>query len=181
MVIVKTAVPGVSEQALARFTQRARKSAGLRGEVNVVLTSTREARAFNRRFRGKDAPTDVLSFPPAQPSIRKHRVPTDHWPLTTDHYSGDIVICTPIAARNARRFGHSAAQELKILILHGLLHLAGYDHEHDSGRMARREEKLRRDLGLSNGLIRRSEAPTANDRRPTTKGRRGQRPARSRR
>lgn len=153
MIIIRKAAPGVSEQALARFAQRARKAAGLRGQVNVVLTSSRDMRALNRRFRGKDKPTDVLSFPPL--------------PVVAEAFSGDIVISTDIACRNARLYQHAPAQELKILILHGMLHLAGYDHESDGGEMARREERLRRELGLSNGLIRR----TTDDRRPTANDR----------
>ena len=139
MIIIRKAAPGVSEQALSRFAQRARRAAGLRGQVNVLLTSSRDLRALNRRFRGKDKPTDVLSFPPV--------------PMVADAFSGDIVISTEIACRNARRYQHAPAQELKILILHGMLHLAGYDHESDRGEMARREEGLRRELGLGNGLI----------------------------
>jgi probable rRNA maturation factor len=143
MIIIRKAAPGISEQALARFAQRARKAAGLRGQVNVVLTSSRDIRALNRRFRGKDKPTDVLSFPPL--------------PVVADAFSGDIVISADIACRNARLYRHAPAQELKILILHGMLHLAGYDHESDGGEMARKEERLRRELGLSNGLIRRTD------------------------
>ena len=123
MIIIRKAAPGISEQALARFAQRARKAAGLRGQVNVVLTSSRDMRALNRRFLGKDRPTDVLSFPPL--------------PVVAEAFSGDIVISTDIACRNARLYQHAPAQELKILILHGMLHLAGYDHESDGGEMAR--------------------------------------------
>jgi probable rRNA maturation factor len=162
MVIVKKAARGVSEQALVRFTQRARKAAGLRGKVNVLLTSSRDVRALNRRFRGKDKPTDVLSFPPV--------------PAVAHEFSGDIVISTEIAARNARLYQHDPAQELKILILHGMLHLAGLDHERDRGQMARTEERLRRELNLADGLIRRSErvahAPSrvqADGQKPTAK------------
>jgi probable rRNA maturation factor len=167
MVIMKKAVPGVSEQALARFIQQARKATGLRGKVNVVLTSSRDIRALNLRFRGHDEPTDVLSFPPI--------------PAVAKEFAGDIVISAEIAARNARLYQHAPAQELKILILHGMLHLAGFDHEQDRGRMARQEERFRRELGLANGLIRRTEArkapprksrrQQANDQRPTTNDR----------
>jgi probable rRNA maturation factor len=143
MVIIKKAAPGISAPALARFAQRARKAAGLRGQVNVVLTSSRALRALNRRFRGKDKPTDVLSFPSV--------------PVVADRFSGDIVISIEIASRNARLYQHAPAQELKILIVHGMLHLAGYDHESDGGAMARQEERLRRELGLSDGLIGRTE------------------------
>ncbi|MBZ5568700.1 MAG: rRNA maturation RNase YbeY [Acidobacteriia bacterium] len=162
MVMIKKAAPGVSESALTRFIQRARKAAGLRGQANVLLTSSRNLRVLNRRFRGIDKPTDVLSFPPI--------------PAVARQFSGDIVISADIAARNARLYQHTLAQEVKILILHGMLHLAGYDHESDRGQMARKEERLRRELGLSNGLIRRTEdgalspsrATEAVDRRPST-------------
>ncbi len=143
MVIIRKAAPQISERALARFTERARRAAGLRGQVNVVLTSSRDLRALNRRFRGHDQPTDVLSFPPI--------------PLVAAEFSGDIVISVEIALRHARLYQHAPAVELKILILHGMLHLAGLDHESDRGRMARTEERLRRQLGLSNGLIRRAQ------------------------
>ncbi len=143
MVIIRKAAKGISERALARFAQRARQAAGLCGQVNVVLTSSRDIRALNRRFRGKDKPTDVLSFPPI--------------PVVADEFSGDIVISADIASRNARLYRHAPAQELKIMILHGMLHLAGFDHESDRGEMARTEERLRRELGLSDGLIRRAD------------------------
>jgi probable rRNA maturation factor len=143
MIIIRKVAPGISGQALARFAQRARKAVGLCGQVNVVLTSSRDIRDLNRRFRGKDKPTDVLSFPPV--------------PVVADAFSGDIVISTDIACRNARLYQHASSRELKILILHGMLHLAGYDHESDHGEMARQEERLRRQLGLSNGLIRRTK------------------------
>ena len=158
MVIVKKAVRGVSEKALARFAQQARRATGLRGKVNVVLTSSRDLRALNRRFRGHDKPTDVLSFPPV--------------PLVAQEFAGDIVIAAEIAARNARLYQHAPAQELKILILHGMLHLAGFDHERDRGKMARQEERLRRELNLTDGLIRRAERKEAVGRRPATNGRR---------
>jgi probable rRNA maturation factor len=159
MVIVKKALRGASEKALARFAQQARKATGLRGKVNVVLTSSRDLRALNRRFRGDDKATDVLSFP----SVSR----------VAGEFAGDIVISAEMAARNARFYQHAPAQELKILILHGMLHLAGFDHERDRGLMARKEERLRRELGLTDGLIRRTaERPTANDRRPSTNDRR---------
>ena len=140
--IVHKALPGVSQPALARFTERARRAARLRGQVNVLLASSREVRALNRQYRGKDKPTDVLSFPSL--------------PALAEDFAGDIAIASDIAAANARRFGHDAQHEIKILILHAILHLAGFDHESDDGRMARKEERLRRDLGLAAGLIART-------------------------
>ena len=135
---------GVSQAALARFAGQARRSAGLDGSVNVVISHDRELRALNRRYRGKDRATDVLSFP----SI----------PSLDGHFAGDVVVSAQTAARNARALGHPVAAELKILILHGMLHLAGYDHERDNGRMARTEERLRRRFHLPVALIARSSS-----------------------
>ena len=147
MVILKRKLEGVSSETLARFAVRARRAARLRGEVEILVAGDRELRALNRRFCRQDRPTDVLSFPAA-----------DHNGL-----AGDIAISATTARRNARRFGHPLADELKVLILHGILHLAGYDHEHDRGEMARREEHLRRALGLPMALIGRSHG---RERRP---------------
>jgi probable rRNA maturation factor len=138
VVIVHSKVQGVSARAVERFTTRAKREAGVRGEVGVLVTSSAELRRLNRRFRGKDKATDVLSFP------------------SCDRITGDIAISAEFGARNARRFGHSPADELKILILHGLLHLAGCDHETDGGEMARKEARLRRTLGLPTALIERT-------------------------
>jgi len=145
MVILRKRVGGLSESALERFVARAKRAARLRGTVNVLVTTSHELRILNRRFRGKDGPTDVLSFPPI-------------FGLVKD-FAGDIAISADIAAQNARRLGHSAADEVRILTLHGLLHLAGYDHERDGGEMASREERLRNTLGLPIGLIARKQQP----------------------
>jgi probable rRNA maturation factor len=107
------------------------------------VTSSRELQRLNHRFRGKNKPTDVLSFP-AMPGL-------------IQSFAGDVAISAEIAARNARRLGHTAAEEIRILTLHGLLHLAGYDHELDGGEMERKEARLRKALGLPVGLIERSE------------------------
>jgi probable rRNA maturation factor len=158
MVILRKSVPGLSQAPLARFVARAVRASGLRGGVNVLVTSAQELRALNRRFRGQDQPTDVLSFPAA--------------PLSDQAFVGDIAIAAEIALRNARLLGHSAAEEIKILTLHGMLHLAGYDHEQDHGEMARKEETLRRALGLPSALIKRTAAAP----RPTQKIRKKPRP-----
>jgi probable rRNA maturation factor len=152
LVILQKRVVGLTELALDRFVARARRAAGLRTAVNVLVTSNAELQELNRRFRGKDQPTDVLSFPalPLKP-----------------RYAGDIAISAEIAAHNARAMGHTAAEEIKILALHGILHLRGYDHERDRGKMARREEKLRRDLRLPIGLIERAEQLGPGPRRRT--------------
>jgi probable rRNA maturation factor len=99
-------------------------------------------KSLNRRFRGKDKPTDVLSFP-ADPDARKQ-------------FAGEIAISAEIATKNARALGHSPAEEVKILVLHGILHLRGYDHECDNGQMDRREKQLRAKLHLPLGLIERA-------------------------
>jgi probable rRNA maturation factor len=114
-----------------------------RGELSVALVSDARVRALNRQYRGKDAATDVLSFPaaPTAPGIG---------------YLGDIVIARGVARRQARAAGQAEANEWRILALHGLLHLLGYDHETDNGAMARAERRLRRRGGLGDGLIERS-------------------------
>jgi probable rRNA maturation factor len=145
LVIVRKRVAGLSEIALARFVTRARRAARLHGAVNVLLTSKRELRTLNSRFRGKDRPTDVLSFPPVFGLV--------------NGFAGDVAISAEIATQNARLLGHSPAEEVKILALHAMLHLAGYDHEHDQGEMARTEERLRKSLRLPAGLIDRSREP----------------------
>ena len=159
MVILEKKLRGVSAAALSRFAARAQRAAGLRGRVEILVTGSAEVRRLNRRFRRHDRATDVLSFPAAGNGVRASRPDPE--------VAGDIAISVEVAARNARRFGHSAAAEVKILILHGLLHLAGLDHEddRDHGRMSRREEKLRRKLGLPASLIRRSSSAAAR-RRP---------------
>ena len=116
--------------------------AAARGTVTIALVRDRRMRTLNRTWRGKDAATDVLSFPSGDdPGPAKHL--------------GDLVISRDTAARQARAEGHSLATELRILALHGLLHLLGYDHERDSGRMARIERRLRRQGGLPTSLIER--------------------------
>jgi len=142
VVIFQKRVADLTELALNRFVARARRAAGLKGLVNVLLTSSAEMKSLNRRFRGKDKPTDVLSFP-AEPDAQKR-------------FAGEIAISTEIAAQNAWALRHSLAEEVKILVLHGVLHLRGYDHECDNGQMARREEQLRAKLHLPLGLIERA-------------------------
>ena len=112
-----------------------------RGEIALAIVSDARIRALNRQFRRKDQPTDVLSFPSDTPD-----------------FLGDLVIAEGVALRQAREAGHSYAVELKVLALHGLLHLLGYDHHDpaDGGRMARIERALRRKGGLRAGLIERA-------------------------
>lgn len=144
MVTIETKLNGVSEASLQRFVASARRAARVRGDVHVLVISSRRMQTLNRQFRGKDAPTDVLSFP-ALPEVARD-------------FAGDIVVCATIAATNARRLHHDLAQELKVLILHGVLHLAGHDHESDHGEMAMLEHRLRKQLRLKDGLIERHTA-----------------------
>ena len=129
---------GVSAAQLQRFARRAQTLARVTGEVDILISSNTRLRDLNRRFRHKNKPTDVLSFP--RPS------------------GGDIAISAQIALDNAHHYGHSLAAELKILVLHGMLHLAGYDHESDNGRMARAEARLRSQLKLPASLIDRAHS-----------------------
>jgi probable rRNA maturation factor len=136
-----------------------------RGVVTVALVSDARVRALNRRFRKKDAPTDVLSFP-NRPNASE---PGAH------PYLGDVVIAAGVARRQARDAGHSIDTELRVLALHGLLHLLGYDHERDAGRMARLERRLRHKGGLREGLIERGSARRGSERAPRTDVRRASR------
>ena len=150
MVIMRIPVAGVTSLSLSRFAARACRAARLKGSLGVLVTNNREMRLLNKRFRRKNKPTDVLSFPPM--------TNTAHASGRREHAAGDLAISAQIAASNARCLGHSTSDEVKVLILHGILHLAGYDHESDHGQMARKEQKLRKSLGLPAGLIERSAA-----------------------
>jgi len=144
-VILQKNVVGLSEGSLSRFVMRARRESGLRGRVNVLVTGSAAMRTLNARFRGKNKATDVLSFPSAQAL-----------PAGRPDFAGEIAISADIAAQNAARLGHSVASEVKLLALHGILHLAGMDHEHDNGQMARKEAELRRVLRLPATLTERA-------------------------
>jgi probable rRNA maturation factor len=129
-------VDDISHKALERFVAVVRRAARLKGDVNVLLTNDRKMRGLNRRFRRKDKSTDVLSFASLS--------------------GGDIAISLPLAKQNARALGHDVGDELKILILHGALHLKGHDHESDNGAMARLEQRLRKKLALPLSLTERA-------------------------
>ena len=125
--------------------------ARLRGELAIALVTDRHIQKLNRQYRGKDAATDVLSFASdPDPGFVGPRIP-DRGPRPL----GDLVIATGVARRQARQHGHSYATELRVLALHGFLHLLGYDHDdpEDRGRMGRAEARLRRRGGLNEGLI----------------------------
>ena len=109
--------------------------------IACLIADDAELRRLNRQFRGKNYATDVLSFPAAEPN----------------GLAGDIAISIDRARAQAAEHGHSLDDELRILMLHGALHLAGMDHETDSGEMARAEARWRKRLGLPGGLIERSQ------------------------
>lgn len=134
---------GLSRVGLVRFVKRAQAAVGLAGEVDVLLANDRTLRRLNREFRGKDKATDVLSFPAAEKFAAAH--------------AGDLAISLETAARQAQEHGHSLRDEVRVLLLHGLLHLSGMDHETDRGAMAAREAELRKMLSLPSGLIARVE------------------------
>lgn len=126
-------------QHVAEEFQRVLK---LRGGLNILLTSSDQIKRLNRQYRKKNKATDVLSFP-APENLRKE-------------VAGDLAISVDIAADYAQRLGHSLTQELCVLILHGMIHLAGHDHETDNGEMAALEAKLRKRFGLPMSLIERA-------------------------
>jgi probable rRNA maturation factor len=133
-----------SKTELARFLVRARRAAGVPGRIEVLLAGDDTLTRLNREYRRKNVATDVLSFPALVIPGHASRV------------AGDLAISIDTAARQAEAHGHELEDELKILILHGVLHLAGHDHERDDGEMRRLEQRLRRQLDLPAGLIERA-------------------------
>jgi probable rRNA maturation factor len=145
--VVEQGVRGAKAKGLGAWLARA-APASAHGNVTVAIVPDAKVRQLNSVYRRIDAPTDVLSFP----SRAEARVKGP--PLAP--FLGDIVIARGIARKQAKILGHSLTTELRVLALHGLLHLLGYDHENDDGRMARTEARLRRKAGLPLGLIARS-------------------------
>ena len=135
------AASALGKRDLNRFLASAIEVLGLTGEFSVLLTGDEQLRALNLQFRGKDKPTDVLSFPALAEPARG---------------GGDLAISLETASVQAADHGHPLQMEVKLLILHGLLHLAGYDHEHDNGQMRRRETLLRKQFDLPAGLVERT-------------------------
>ena len=124
--------------------------------VTICLVSSADIAKWNRAYRGKNKPTDVLSFTTDEPGVKQQigKLPRKRTAAKSSEgaatpYWGDIAIAPAIARQNARRFGREFNDEMRILILHGILHLMGYDHETDNGQMERREMRLRRQLGLA--------------------------------
>jgi probable rRNA maturation factor len=149
MILIEPAIQAkygraVRRRALTAFLAQAADAARLEGEISVLLTTDKDIRRLNLAFRKQDKATDVLSFP----------APDAVGPLA--RAAGDLAISVETAARQAEEAGHALHAELEVLLLHGVLHLAGYDHEADNGQMARREAALQRKFGLSPGLIERT-------------------------
>jgi len=138
----------VATRPLTDFLGRVRSALRLGDrDLTVCLVSDASIARLNREFRGKPSPTDVLSFPVNGHAARRRARRSSSSPSSTS-YLGDIAISLEAARRNAARFGRTFPQELRVLILHGVLHLLGYDHETDRGRMDRIERRLRAELGL---------------------------------
>ena len=127
-------------RAIERFARRLQKEVAGGSPFDTLITGDAELRRLNRAFRKKDYTTDVLSFPATGPGL------------------GDVAISLGRARAQAREFGHSIEQEVSVLMLHGVLHLLGHDHEVDRGRMARLEKRWRAKLGLPTGLIERVQS-----------------------
>jgi probable rRNA maturation factor len=140
------AARALGKRDLNHFLRSAAEAVGLTGEFSVLLAGDERLRALNLQFRGLDKPTDVLSFPASQDSPSAGQ-------------GGDLAISLETAAAQAAAYGHNLQIEVKVLILHGLLHLAGYDHESDRGRMRRRETVLRKQFDLPAGLVERTRRP----------------------
>jgi probable rRNA maturation factor len=127
----------VRPRVIQSFARKLEREVAKGARFDCLVTGDAELRRLNAQFRGKDYATDVLSFPGSEGHL------------------GDLAISAVRARAQAREFGHSTEDELRILMLHGVLHLLGMDHEADNGRMARAERGWRRELGLPNGLIER--------------------------
>ena len=138
MIVNRQRTVRVARRPLEKFLHRVEKELGLgRADVTVCFVSDREIARMNERYRRKKGPTDVLSFPAG---MRRR---------TGNAYLGDIAIAPETARRYAKKNARSLNSELRVLVLHGVLHLLGYDHETDHGQMNRLENKLRRTFGLS--------------------------------
>lgn len=162
MVLNRQRAVRVPLRQLTDFLARARHALRLPADaLTVCLVTNAQMARWNRAYRGKNGPTDVLSFLADTPVQRRIRNPirapkrkfakdrVSFAPFTSAaSYLGDIAIAPALARDNARRFGRTLNNELRVLILHGILHLMGYDHETDNGQMERRERRLRHALGI---------------------------------
>jgi probable rRNA maturation factor len=139
LIIYRRPPATLKRSRLEKFARAVRAQVAHGREFHCLVTGDAELRSLNLRFRGKDAATDVLSFPSGASD-----------PI------GEIAVSLGRARAQARERGHSIEEEVCVLLLHGILHLLGMDHETDSGQMARREIRWQRKLGLPTGLIERT-------------------------
>ncbi len=154
MILNRQRAVRVARRPLELFLARVRKELGLgEADVTVCLVSDAEIARMNEAFRKKKGPTDVLSFPAAERrgpvSLRRARKRASQHDPRRRQFLGDIAISPSTARRNAKQLGRTLPSELQILILHGVLHLLGYDHETDRGEMDRVERRLRQRFGLT--------------------------------
>lgn len=139
LVLFRRAGNAIDRRQIRQFASRLRAEVAGGRAFSCLVTDDRELRRLNGHFLGKNYPTDVLSFPSGG-----------------GDGLGDIAISSNRAAEQARRFGHTIDDEIRILMLHGVLHLLGMDHDTDKGTMARVEKRWRKKLGLQAGLIERA-------------------------
>lgn len=146
MIVNRQRNVSIARKEFNLFLERIRQELRLeRAEISVALVSDAEMSRLNKAYRNKIGPTDVLSFP-AQAGVHRS---SNRRSLAGVRFLGDIAIAPATARRYARRNGRTLAHELRVLLLHGVLHLLGYDHETDQGQMNRVERKLQRRLGLA--------------------------------
>jgi probable rRNA maturation factor len=138
-VLFRRAAGGIDRRAIREFAAILRETVAADKSFSFLITDDRELKRLNRQFLGQDYPTDVLSFPSGN-----------------GDQLGDIAISTHRALEQAAELGHTPEDEIRILMLHGVLHLLGMDHETDNGTMERAEKKWRAKLGLPAGLIERA-------------------------
>jgi probable rRNA maturation factor len=158
MIVNRQSGISVPLRDMQKFLTRARRRLRLpKDAVTICLVTDAQIARWNRAYRGKNKPTDVLSFPANASEPKRSRAKPTRERFATapaaanksTSYLGDIAIAPAVAKRNASDLGRSFSAEMRILILHGMLHLMGYDHESDEGQMDRREKRLRRELGLA--------------------------------
>ena len=151
MILNRQRAARLARRPLELFLRRVWDELGLEGaDVTICLVSEAEIARMNEAFRKKKGPTDVLSFPAAKGG-KPVAIPIGRARRSSPkgRYLGDVAISPATARRNAKSYGRTLGSEIRILILHGVLHLLGYDHETDRGAMNRLEQKLRRRLGLA--------------------------------
>jgi probable rRNA maturation factor len=150
---IRVARGALPRRALATFARDVKQAIALEGDVSILLTTDTHIRELNRAYRRKDKATDVLSFPSALGGPAS--------------LAGDLAVSLETAERQAEEQGHGLFDEVRILLLHGMLHLKGFDHETDAGQMARKERALRKVFALPQGLIQRAQTKPGVARRPS--------------